>query len=199
MTTIFARVLFAFIHILIAACTLPTSGTPAGVRRVICGWTAHSSSFTWMRGTGNLLHLTVLTCIWWTALAGVTVDFIYANALVLTGPRGTFIYVLLTVHTSEAKLALTGVAVMSVHTLAPVLTRIRLALVLFLLTVLPDPASFTLTAIPMLLFDTFAVHTRLRSTVVGPGEAQRSVGAGRAQAVEPVHLVHTGSPAHTWV
>lgn len=35
--------------------------------------------------------------------------------------------------------------------------------------------------------------------MVGPREAQRPVGAGRAQAVEPVDLVDAGSPAHTRV
>lgn len=35
----------------------------------------------------------------WTTLAGVTVESIYARALVQTGPRGTFIYVFLTVPT----------------------------------------------------------------------------------------------------
>lgn len=35
--------------------------------------------------------------------------------------------------------------------------------------------------------------------MVCPGEAQRAVGAGWAQAVEPVHLVHAGSPTHTWI
>lgn len=53
--------------------------------------------------------------------------------------------------------------------------------------------------LPVLLFNTFSMHTRLRSTVVCPGEAQRAVGAGWAQAVEPVHLVHAGSPTHTWI
>ena len=55
--------------------------------------------------------------------------------------------------------------------------------------------------IPVLLFDAFSMHTRLRSTVVGPGEAQRAMGGGRAQTVEPIDFVHTGSPAHTrvWV
>lgn len=119
--------------------------------------------------------------------------------MVETGPGCTFIYVLLTVHTSETRLALTRVAVMPVHTGATVLTRTELAFILFLLTLWSNPASFTLTAIPMLLFNTFSMHTRLRSTVVSPREAQRAVGAGRTQAVEPVDLVHAGSPTHAWV
>lgn len=88
---------------------------------------------------------------------------------------------------------------MSVQTGATILTRTGLALILFLLTVLPHPASFTLTVIPVLLLNTFSMHARLRSTVVGPREAQRAVGAGWTQAVEPVELVHAGSPTHTWV
>lgn len=51
----------------------------------------------------------------------------------------------------------------------------------------------------MLLFNTFSMHTRLRSTVVCPREAQRAMGAGWAQAVEPVDLIHARSSAHTWV
>lgn len=53
--------------------------------------------------------------------------------------------------------------------------------------------------IPVLLFNAFSVHTRLRSTVVNPREAQRAMCAGWAHAVEPVDLVHTGSTTHTWV
>lgn len=55
--------------------------------------------------------------------------------------------------------------------------------------------------IPMLLFNTFSMHTRLRSTVVGPGEAQRAMGGGRAQTAEPIDFVLAGSPTHTrvWV
>lgn len=121
MTTIFARVLFAFIHILAAALTLPTSRTSTGIGGIICRWTAHSSFLTWMGSTGNLLLLTVFTCEWWTTLAGVTVDAIHTNALVQTGTRCTFIYVLLTVHTSESKLALTSVPIMPVHTGAIIL------------------------------------------------------------------------------
>lgn len=39
------------------------------------------------------------TSKWWNTLAGVTVESIYTNALVQTGPRSAFIYVFLTVHT----------------------------------------------------------------------------------------------------
>lgn len=53
--------------------------------------------------------------------------------------------------------------------------------------------------IPMLLFNTFSMHTRLRSTVVGPGEAQRAMGGGRAQTAEPIDFVLAGSPTHTRV
>lgn len=53
--------------------------------------------------------------------------------------------------------------------------------------------------IPMLLFDAFAMYTWMRSTVVCPRQAQRAVGAGWAQAVEPIDLIDTGSPTHTWV
>lgn len=53
--------------------------------------------------------------------------------------------------------------------------------------------------IPVLLFNTISMHTRLRGTVVGPREAQRAVGAGWAQAVEPIDLVLAGSPTHTGV
>lgn len=53
--------------------------------------------------------------------------------------------------------------------------------------------------VPMLLFNTISMHTRLRSTVVGPREAKRAVGARWAQAVEAVDLVQAGSPTHTWV
>lgn len=35
--------------------------------------------------------------------------------------------------------------------------------------------------------------------MVSPREAQRAVGAGWTEAVEPVDLVLTGSPTHTWV
>lgn len=146
-----------------------------------------------------MFHLTVFTCEWWTTLTGITVDSIDTNPLVQTGPRCTFIYILLTVDTSESLLAQTGVAIMSVHTGATILAWSELALVLFLLTVLSHPASFTLTMIPVLLLNTFSMHTWLRSTVVGPREAQRAVGAGWTQAVEPIDLVHAGSPAHTWV
>lgn len=198
-TTIFAGVLFAFIHIVPAACTLPTSRTLTCVRGVVCRWATHSSPLTWMRGTRNLFHLTVFTCEWLTTSAVITVDSIYTNALVQTRLGCTFIDVPLTAHTYESRLALTGVAIMSVHTGATILARIGLAFILFLLTLLSHPASFTLTAIPVLLFNTFSVHTRLRSTVVGPREAQRAVGAGWTEAVEPVDLVLTGSPTHTWV
>lgn len=51
----------------------------------------------------------------------------------------------------------------------------------------------------MLLFNTFSMHTRLTGAVVGPRQAQGAVGAGWAQAVEPIDLVHTGAPTHTWV
>lgn len=152
-----------------------------------------------MRGAGNLFHLTVFTCEWRTTLADITVDSIYTNALVQTGPRCTFIYVLLTVYTSESRLTLAGVAIMAVDTGATILARVGLALILFLLTVLSHPASFTITMIPVLLFNTFSMHTRLGSAVVGPREAQRAVGAGWAQTVEPVDLVHAGSPTHTRV
>lgn len=199
MTTVFARVLFAFIYILTTACTLPTSRTLTGKGRIICSWTAHSSFLTWMGSTRNLLLLTVFTCEWWTTLAGVTVDSIHTNALVQTGPRCTFVYVLLTVHTSESQLALTGVAIMLVHTGAPILTWTWLAFILFLLTVLSYPASFTLTTVPVLLFNTFSVHTRLGSTVVSPREAQRAVGAGWTPAVKPVDFILAGSAAHAWV
>lgn len=53
--------------------------------------------------------------------------------------------------------------------------------------------------IPMLLFNALSVHTRLRSTMVSPREAQRAMCAGGAQAVEPIDLVHTGPSTHTWV
>lgn len=198
-TTIFAWVLFAFIHIISAARTLPTSRTSAGVRGVVCSWTTHSSVLTWTRSAGRLFHLTVFTCKLGATLAGVTVDSIYTNALVYTGPRCTFIYVLFTVHTFESRLALTGVAIMLVHTGATILARTGLAFIFFLLAALSNPASFTLTMVPVLLFNTFSMHTRLRSTVVGSREAQRAVGAGWAEAVELVHPVHAGSPAHTWV
>lgn len=198
-TTIFARILFAFIHILTAAWTLPPCGTATGVRGVVRSGTTHSSPLTWMRGTGNQLLLTVFTCEWWTTLASVTVDSVNTSALVQTGTGCTFIYVLLTVHTSESWLALTGVAVMSVHTGATILAWTGLALILFLLTMLSYPASLTLTTVSMLLFNTFSVHTRLMCTVVGPGEAQRAVGVGWALAVEPIDLVLAGSPTHTWV
>lgn len=88
---------------------------------------------------------------------------------------------------------------MSVHTGASILTGAWLALIFLLLTVLSNPASFALTMVPMLLFDTVSMYTRLRSTMISPGEAQRAVGAGWTQAVERVDLVHTGSTTHTWV
>lgn len=132
-------------------------------------------------------------------MAGITVDSIDTNALVLTGPGCTFIYVHLTVITSESRVAHAREAVMSVHTGAIVMARIWLALVLFLLTVFSHPASFTLTMVPVLLFNTLSMRTGLRSAVVGPREAQGAVGAGGAQAVEPVDLVHAGPPTHTWV
>lgn len=132
-------------------------------------------------------------------MAGITVDSIYTDAVVQTGPGCTFIHVLLTVHTSESRLTQAGVAIMSVHAGATMLARTGLALVPFLVTLLSHPAGFTLTTIPVLLFNTFSVFTGLKSTVVGPREAQGAVGAGRAQAEEPVDLVHAGPPTHTWV
>lgn len=53
--------------------------------------------------------------------------------------------------------------------------------------------------IPVLLFNAFSVHTRRISAAVFPRKTQRAVGAGWAQAVEPIHLVHTGSTTHTRV
>lgn len=103
--SIFARILFAFIHVFIANGTLPAGWTSAGEGGVVHRWTTHSSPLAWMRGTGNQLHLTVFPCEWWTALAGVAVDSINTSALVQTGPGCTFIYVLLTVHTSVSRLA----------------------------------------------------------------------------------------------
>lgn len=111
------------------------------------------------------------TCKRQTAVAGVTVDSISANALVQTRPRGTLVYVLLTVHswwprvtccsiclttckiiwlnygtilTSESSLAHAGVAVVSIQTGAAVLARTGLALILLQLTVFPHPARCTL-------------------------------------------------------
>lgn len=66
-----------------------------------------------------------------TALAGVAVDSIDADAVVLTGPRGAFIDIHLTVQTSVAGFALTGVAVVMVHTGPTVLTGAALTLVFF--------------------------------------------------------------------
>lgn len=51
----------------------------------------------------------------------------------------------------------------------------------------------------MLLFNALSMHTRLRSTMVSPREAQRAMGAGWANAMKAVDLVHTGSPTHTRV
>lgn len=146
-----------------------------------------------------MLHLTVFTCEWWATLASVAVDSIYTNAVIFTGSRCTFIYVLLTIHTSESRLALAHVVIMSVYTGATILAWTWLTLILFLFTVVSFPASLTLTTIPILLFNTFSVHTRLKSAVVSPRDAQKAVGVGRAQAVKPIDLVHTGSPTHTWV
>lgn len=79
------------------------------------------------------------------------------------------------------------------------MARTWLTLIFFQLTVKSHPACLTLTTVPVLLFNTFSVHTRLGGTVVRPRQAQRAVGAGWAQALEPVHLVHASSPAHTRV
>lgn len=51
----------------------------------------------------------------------------------------------------------------------------------------------------MLLFDAGPVLAGLRAAVVGAGQAQEPVGAGRAQALEAVDLVHAGPAAHTRV
>lgn len=45
------------------------------------------------------LDMLARTSKWWNTLAGVTVESIYTNAMVQTGPRSAFIYVFLTVHT----------------------------------------------------------------------------------------------------
>lgn len=121
-TAISARVVLALVYIIIAERTFPTDRTSTGKRGVIWSWMAHTSPFTWMRGTGNLFHLTVFTCERQATLTGVAVDLIYTNALVQTRARCTFINVLLTIHTSKAKFALTGVAVVSIHTGATILT-----------------------------------------------------------------------------
>lgn len=84
-----------------------------------------------MRGAGSKLFCTVFTCKRWTALTGVTIDSIYATAVVLTWPRGTLIYIDLTVQTSVTGFALTSVSVVMVHTGATVLTGLTLALVFF--------------------------------------------------------------------
>lgn len=167
--TVFARVFLAFVHILIAAWSLPTSRTLTGVRRVVCRWSAHSSFLTRMRSAGDLFHLAVLACERQTAVAGVTVYSICADALVQTWPRGTLVYILLTVHSSEPMLAPAGIAVVSIQTGPPILAWIWLALILLYLTVLPHPAGRTLADVVKLLFNALpVVHTRLASTMVGP-------------------------------
>jgi len=52
-----------------------------------------------IRGCGYGGGVASLTCEWRTTLAGITVDSIYTDAVVQTGPGCTFIHVLLTVHT----------------------------------------------------------------------------------------------------
>lgn len=51
----------------------------------------------------------------------------------------------------------------------------------------------------MLLVNTFSMLTGTGSTVIDTRQAQRAMGAGRAQAVEPVHFVEARSSTHTWV
>lgn len=79
------------------------------------------------------------------------------------------------------------------------MARIRLALILLHLPVLPHPARRALAEVAKLLFNALSVHTRMASTMVGPREAQRAVGAGWAQAVEPIDFVHTRPSAHARV
>lgn len=52
---------------------------------------------------------------------------------------------------------------------------------------------------PQLLLDAFSMHAGLAGAVVCPRQAQRAVGVGGTNTVEPVHLVHAGPSAHTRV
>lgn len=132
-------------------------------------------------------------------MTGVAVDSIDADAVVFTRTRETFIDVDLTVQASVAGFALTGVAVMLVNTGAAVLTGTALALVFLRFTVFPNPAWLTLTGVAMLLLHTLSVNAGPVGAVVHPRQTQRAVGAGRTEALEPVHFVHTGSSAHAGV
>lgn len=51
----------------------------------------------------------------------------------------------------------------------------------------------------MLLVNTLSMHTGMRGTVIDARQAQRAVGAGRAQAVEPIHFVKARSSTHARV
>lgn len=53
--------------------------------------------------------------------------------------------------------------------------------------------------LPVLLFNAFPMHTRLSGTVVSPRQTQKTISTGWAQAVEPIHLINTGSSTHTRV
>lgn len=53
--------------------------------------------------------------------------------------------------------------------------------------------------LPVLLFNALPVHARLSGTLVGPRQTQKTVSAGWTQAVEPVHLINTGSSTLTRV
>lgn len=53
--------------------------------------------------------------------------------------------------------------------------------------------------LPLLLFNAFSVHARLRGTVVDPRQTQKTMSAGRAQAVEPIDFINAGSSTHTRV
>lgn len=132
-------------------------------------------------------------------MTSVTIDSIYAAAVVLTWPRGTFIYIDLTVQTSVAGFALTSVSVVMVHTGTTVLTGITLTLISFRFTVFPLPTRFTLTSEAVLLFNTLSMKTGPLSAVVHPREAQRAVSARRTQTLEPIHFVHTGASTHARV
>lgn len=136
------------------------------------------------------------------ALAGVAVMPIHAGAAILARTGLAFVFFLLTVLSHPASLTLTnvashkntgtglkcGISCRAIKSPASVASERR--------EQLERLSEFNA---PILLFNTFSVHARLRSAVVGPREAQGSVGAGGAYAVEPVDVVHTGSPAHTRV